>query len=357
MTKDGGAASAAPLSTITSPADVTLANIDALEAQATAAISLVRDAEQADDLLRRVTCVADAARTLRLAADQIHVWSVLKLKAERRYGELLGPAHRGRTHKRTAGATSVTGSNTSADRAAQHKAHQVAAVPPEEFEEYVNTAENPSRAGLLNREKATDRRTGPNWKTEREAIIAWVDARAADGETRREPLMEQAARGLYDWPWPDKILPRQTLDKAQALLAERARAARAARQAPKKKGPTESGKKLRSIPAQRDYLSELRRAMWKVVGVLEDFDIGGVEWTPEVEQEAAFLWEDLERVTEWLDRTKSETALHMRTIDLQRRLGVLRQRAKDPSSTEHERATAAELAATLERRLHARIAS
>lgn len=124
---------------------VTPAQADAWEREALDAIESVDDLGTAESLLARVKVVEQALRLARLSADRQTRWGRVKLLAERRYGELLGPAETGRPE----GNVSTTNVSDGADRVAKHEARKVASVPPPVFQGYVGEAEKPTRAGLL----------------------------------------------------------------------------------------------------------------------------------------------------------------------------------------------------------------
>jgi hypothetical protein len=121
---------------------------DRYETLAAVAIEDVQDPDEAMRLLDKVRLADEAVRLQRLGEDRERRWHVLVLRAERKVGELLGPAQPG--NKTGRARTNVSATNVSdADRVARNQARKVAAVPAEKFEEYVSTASNPTRAGLL----------------------------------------------------------------------------------------------------------------------------------------------------------------------------------------------------------------
>lgn len=122
-------------------------------------LAQVTNAAEAEQLWRMVTAADTAARLMRLHGDKWLRFGKLKLRAERRWGELLGPAEIGRPLE------NVTASNVSSgsDRAAKHRAREVAEVPAEVFDAYVEKAKDPEtlrRGRLLRvaREQAADNR-------------------------------------------------------------------------------------------------------------------------------------------------------------------------------------------------------
>lgn len=123
-----------------SVADVERHALEAIEA-----IDNVTTAEEAEDLLRRVTAYQQVVKIVKVGREQERRWAVIRLQAERKMGELLGPAE----NHGPATVTPGHGSTDDSDRKANERARKIAAVPQEDFEEYIETAEEPSRAGLL----------------------------------------------------------------------------------------------------------------------------------------------------------------------------------------------------------------
>lgn len=120
------------------------AQADQWEADALEAIGAVSTPDEAEALLARIKLAEQALRLADLGREREQRWGRVRLLGERRYGELLGPAE---NH----GPATLTASKGSggADHVARHRARQVAEVPETQFEEYVATAEQPTRAGLL----------------------------------------------------------------------------------------------------------------------------------------------------------------------------------------------------------------
>lgn len=101
---------------------------------------------------------AAGARIVKAAGDVQAAWARTKLRAERRWGELLGAPRVG-ANQHGAVTPSDSSTSTSADRMARQRVRQVAAVPEEEFEGFLQR-EDPkhlTRATLLREHK----RRGP----------------------------------------------------------------------------------------------------------------------------------------------------------------------------------------------------
>lgn len=126
------------------PAGATLVEADQWEADALAAIDAVDTPEAAEALLGKIKLADQAVRISKLGAEREQRWGRVRLLAERRYGELLGPPE-------NRGPATVTASHGSTDdeRKARERARAVAAVPEPAFHGYVETEPQPTRAGLL----------------------------------------------------------------------------------------------------------------------------------------------------------------------------------------------------------------
>jgi hypothetical protein len=125
---------------------------DAYEAEALTIIEQITDPDEADALLRRVTLLEQAIRLAKLGADRERRWGAVKLRAERKYGELLGPAKRGApagNDRATKNRLTDCESNSESTWQDRLKARRVAAVPDDAFEDYVTNTPRPSRNGLL----------------------------------------------------------------------------------------------------------------------------------------------------------------------------------------------------------------
>jgi 16S rRNA G966 N2-methylase RsmD len=139
--------------------------VPALLEQAEQALELVRDQEQAEALWRRLAAIDEAARLARVHGDVQLRAGRLRLRAERRWGELLGPADEQSQERADDGTFRVTGSNAvnGSDRVARHRAREVAAVDADVFTSYLERTRDPEllrRARLLRlqREHEADRR-------------------------------------------------------------------------------------------------------------------------------------------------------------------------------------------------------
>lgn len=122
---------------------MTTATSDGKEGAASAAPSTPQEAEE---LLLAATTPEQVWAIYEVAASGEEDWRIVKLKAEFRYGELLGPVKPG---TRTDLLQDVTGSS-GADRVAQNRARKVFAVGQENLDAYIaDKGSKSTRAGLL----------------------------------------------------------------------------------------------------------------------------------------------------------------------------------------------------------------
>lgn len=142
-----------------------LATVEQSEAAALAAIEAVERVEtpdQAEELLRRITAYQQAVRLAKVGHDHGRRWATVRLQAERKMGELLGPAEHGGDRK----SDQVDGDHLipQEEKDARKHARKVAAIPDHAFTAYLETAEEPTRAGLLRaaRPETTHKKTKPS---------------------------------------------------------------------------------------------------------------------------------------------------------------------------------------------------
>jgi len=282
-----GAASAAPSPRLQQE----LAEADQWEAEAFAAIEAVQDLADAEALLGRVKTVEQAMRINKIAGDRETRWRALRLRAERRYGELLGPVEQqawaGPGKRVATGDAFSTG-----QRDVRRYARQVAAVPGEQFEEYLDGNAEPSRTGLL-------RKFGPK-------------------KEQREPSQNKRRK------------PSESGQRRHALHAEK-----------------RNGRRPGDL-----WLMQIRVA--EAVGVLETFDLEDLDWDEETEDLVQYVYDDLARLSRWTEHSLDVTVAHMDELGRQRKIQALRARADDPSSTRWERENAARLANRLEAKRNAK---
>lgn len=312
-----GAASAAPSLVISENA--TLAEVDRAEQVARDLIDDVQDPAVAEELLRKVTSAAEVARLMKVGADREQRWRGLRLRAERRYGELLGPAHTGGQREGHVSATNVDGGQ----RFAQHQARKVAAVPESDFEAYLADSPKPTRTGLL-RKTATGAR-----RRKRGNEVPPAEA------TER---LRQRAREVRSLPSDQR--PRWTerdVDIVEAVLAN-----------PVKPRAKYSGKRLRELAAKRRNGHELAKLQYRIVelvGILESVDVA--DYNLSDADDVSQFHDDLFALYAWMDRAISLASARLDDERLEQKIRKLR--APD-GRTDAERRTAAMLADRLERR-------
>jgi N6-adenosine-specific RNA methylase IME4 len=123
------------------------------------ALAAVTDPEDADDLWRKIKAVEEAARLARVSEAIIVPMARVRLRARRRYGELLGPAEKGAPKANTnAAQNNVTARDVESvpvDRMAVNRARKLADVPEEVFTAHLEAEklDDLSEAALLREAK------------------------------------------------------------------------------------------------------------------------------------------------------------------------------------------------------------
>ena len=316
-----GAASAAPIAI---PEGATPALVDRMAQAAADAIEDVDNAEAAEALLDQVTVAEHAIRLAKISAEHEARWAGLRLRAERRYGELLGPATTGGQRKGHVSGANVEGT----ERLAQHQARKVAAVPAADFEAYVAGNPRPTRSGLL---RSTAPRPSPRKRK--------TDTSPAEALDRLRARIKQV-REL-----DARVRPRWTLEDAEhvELVARHLL----------KRRPKYSGRRLRELATKRrngHELAALQYRMMQLTSILESVDVADYDLAdPEAVSE---FHDDLVELQFWMDRSISLASSRLDDVKLLEKLRIMR----DPTGrTEAERRTANAIAAKIERRRHNRL--
>lgn len=188
------------------PPEQTLAAQDVvgLLEQAEHALELVRDQDDAEQLWRSLSAIDAAARLARVHGDVQLRAGRLRLRAERRWGELLGPAEHG------GDTTASKGRLDARDYVARQTARKVADVDADLFDSYLAGVRDPEalrriRLIRLQREREATRR--------REAQVTEVE-QAGEVETRhgdmRSALDDLAGTVdviVTDPPYPLEFMP------------------------------------------------------------------------------------------------------------------------------------------------------
>ena len=321
-TRTEGAASAAPAVVI--PEGATLAQIDRMEQAAYDAIDQVQDPGAAEELLRQVTIADHAIRIAKVSEEREHRWGGLRLRAERRYGELLGPKVKGRPSSVRASDTRVEG----ADREAQSQARKVAAVPEDKFEEYIENESKPTRSGLL-------RQSAPKPKSKAKRKLAKEPPPLSEAVEFLNRLVRQ---GQDRWGHG----PRLTADELEYVPVVLKALPRRARYA---------GKRLREVGATRNKLGrksvvDLQYRILQMTATLETSEIADYDLADDDAMFVTDLYDDLVELQFWMDRTLAVTRAYLDDSHELEKIRMLREDHNGRSS--HEIATALALADKLE---------
>ena len=312
-----GAASAA--SSLVIPEGATVAQIDRMEQAAHDAIDNVQDPEAAQALLDQVVIAEHAVRLAKVSEEREQRWGGIRLRAERRYGELLGPATAG-GHREG----HVTGGHVGdSDRKIRSQARKVAAVSDTDFEKYVKSEPRPTRSGLLRktapppRERKREKNTPPEKALERlrERV---KQVRALDARVRPRWTLEDVA----------------DVDAALKLSAKR-----------RKKY---AGKRLREIAAKRrngDELAALQHRILQLTAILESVDVAAYDLADA--EDVSFFHDDLVALQMWMDRSIGLASSRLDDAALERKISKLRE---VNGRTPEEQRTALMLAERLEQR-------
>lgn len=184
-------------------------------------------------------------------------------------------------------------------------------------------------------------------------VIRWI-AKCDRAGMGRDEIMEASEQGTREWPRPGEKLTRVNVDEVRAIAEHE----RITHEENKRKPPSEGGTRSRQLHAdkragRRDPESDLWKmqvAIAETIGVLERIELPDVEWNEDVGHLLNEVVYDLERHRAWSDRQFDAAWARMDDIGRQRRLNELRKRAADPSSTQSERETAANLLEKHERK-------
>jgi hypothetical protein len=307
-----GAASAAL--SITIPEDATLAQIDRAEQMAYDAIVNVDDPDAAETLLKQVTLADHAARLMEVGAEREQRWRGLRLRAERRYGELLGPAKRGNPNVTRSHIDATTRKNS-------ERARKVASVSGDVFENYLADTEKPTREGLF--ATATSPPTRPRAKV-------GSPADAAERLRGRVKFLRTLRAQRRHWT-------QQDMDDIDYVLDH-----------PPKRRAKYSGKRLRELgPKWRNGndLAGLQYRMMQLTSILESVDVTSYDLADA--DDVSDFHDDLVQLQIWMDRSIGIASSRLDDVALERKIRKLRD---GTGRTEAERRTAAMLAEKLERR-------
>lgn len=172
--------------------DLTPRAVEVAALEAMKAVENVETPEEADRLLRMITAYQAAVKLAQIGRVHEQRWAGVRLRAERKMGELLGPATTGGQREGHVSGTNVEG----AERVMQHQARKLAAVPEDVFTSYVETAEEPTRAGLLREAAKSVQRPEPEPPEERSARA--INTHGAESSDR-SPVVKITAEQLRDF--------------------------------------------------------------------------------------------------------------------------------------------------------------
>ena len=185
-------------------------------------------------------------------------------------------------------------------------------------------------------------------------MIAWVAKRQKAGRNRDEVYAEAVAHS-HDCPFPEETLSKNGVDVIRAILLDRRRRGDSGR----RRQPTESGKRLRELHAQKRAgrragdLWHLQVAIAEAAGRVEAFYLPDLDWSDETDQLVLDIRDDLLRHASWNEAAFDVVVAHMSELARQRTYNLLIERANDPSSSPNERAVAARKAENIRRRIAA----
>ena len=293
----------------------------------------VRTPEDAEDLLKRAHIAAEVIRLNKLGEGMVRQWSIFQLRSLRQYGKLLGPAEpNGR------GARISSGNPSNAEKIARSQARKVADVPEDDFNDYVFTADTPSRSGLLRRffppKNGTPRK--------REAAPDEDMIKACFDGIRRNKTQAEIGRKLgvkHD------SLP---LAKAYAVAEDRY----THRVAGTNWNRKTNTKRLRELEAMRDgdyaQLLQWQHRFAEMCAILETIDLSGYSPETTAMWKIADVYDDLISLGEWHDRALTMVCRWLGDIQLREKIRKMRETA---GRTPQEAETANRRADRLEEKL------
>lgn len=313
-------------------------------APAVADLNAVKTPEDALALLRQTRDPGVAASVQALGEERGAAWREVTLRAERRYGELLGEPKTGRPLK-----TSQAATFSREQRDAASRARKVWKVDEPVFEAYLADAEKPSRAELLRvADRAKTREAlldDPTLSTRDLKDILGVGESLA-GKVRRE--MEDSG----EIP-PEHRRARPKTDAPEPEPAKRGR--------PKNWDGKSNDKRRRELKEnqKKGYypaLIKVQLDLNQMCAVLEATDLEGHMPTDEVTRWlVSDIHDDLLTTMEWVDRRLGEVQRWMNDTDVMRKVEALKSRTVERGATEAEQETAQALARVLERKLRSRL--
>jgi DNA methylase len=162
------------------------------------ALIAVTTPEEAEALFRQVASIDDAAARLRADKRQQAEWSARRLRAERRWGELLGDGYTPRESKR----------RLDSDYVARSMARKLKDVPEPVFSEFIATRVRREEAEMLTRAKLlrAGREKAPSPEVDSEYVYDDITIRHGDLRTTLDDLAGHVDAIITDPPYPAEHL-------------------------------------------------------------------------------------------------------------------------------------------------------
>lgn len=286
--------------------------------------------EDAERLLDAATTPEQAWAIYQISADREGDWRAVKLKAERRYGELLGkPTIGGHRESHVSGTNVASG----ATRFQQHQARKVAAVDQATFDDYVATP-NPTRAGLL-------RAVGGN---------APPRERKRDANTTPAQAMERLRKRVKEVRSKNAdVRPRWTLEDTAdvAVFVGESR----------RKSGAAAKLKLYGTARKKDpgKLWDLRYKLMQMVGWLAQLDL--LDWGIDQWERGGIydLYDDLLLLDEWTTRALARAATYIDDDGIREKIRKMKE--NQTGRTDAEKENIKRRIRALERRLESKLSA
>jgi len=143
----------------------------------------------------------------------------------------------------------------------------------------------------------------------------------------------------------------------KGLYEKRATEPKPEPQEPKRRPPTEGGKRRAQLHRERQQgrpesdLYHMQQKLAHAAAQLEYIDLDGFAWSEWTQDLIEYLYEDILRVAKWTEHALNVTQAHMGDLSRQRTHLKLVARSNDASSTQNERIMAAKAAEKLRPKL------
>lgn len=325
--------------------------------------------EEAEQLLGAITDPDDAARIVEISERRGQEWRKVKLLAERRWGQLLGPAVRG-------GDTSRASDRLSdATFQARRRARAVFAVPQEIFDEYLATNDNPTREGLFRTPGATPRKTRKSSPRRADAplkgkaglshdpeVVEWVWRKLKAGWVR-EQMVEASHDEHSDWPRPKEPITNGGISEVRAAIAALDDAGVLGKPKQKSKQNTKRTYNVKQERAKarkqgdQSFFWDTCYEVTRTVGFLETIEVEHLALDEHGLDMVESLYEDLLRLQDWVDVTLGVIQLRLGEVKIYETIKKLRARTVENGCPAPEAEAAQRMADRMERRMRKIIAA